>query len=97
MQTIKFTKDKRHWFGGLFCLDSTRGITTISLTATFLKLKLLWRIVLPWDGFKQLTYFDVRSYLLSNHFRFAVNKFFMDYDSEARKKFVVYPEIWLRR
>lgn len=94
MQTLEFSKNKKHWFGSLFCFDSVRGVTTVCLSVTFLKLRTLWKVIFPWDGFKWLTYFEVRGYLLSNHFRFAVNTFFMDYDSKAEKKLVVYHKFW---
>jgi hypothetical protein len=90
MQSLKFLVDKRHWFGGLFCYDTVRGVTSIHLSATFLKLKFLWKIQFLSDGFKRLSYLDVRSYLFSNHFRVAVNSFFMDYDTNAKKKFVLH-------
>jgi len=88
MQDINFLFDKRHWFGGLFCLHSVRGITSVSVSATFFTLKALWNISVPWEGFKWLTYVDLRGYLLSNHFRFGLNSVFVDYDSTKQKKFV---------
>ena len=88
MQTLEFSIDKRHWLGGLFCFDVMRGIATIRVSTTFLKMKFLWKLTFSSEGFLGLTYFDVRGYLLGNNIRLGVNTFILDYDSLANKKFI---------
>jgi hypothetical protein len=89
MQTLEFGVDKSHWFGGVFLLDSRRGITTVAVSGTLFKLKALWKVVLPWDGFRKFRYLDLRGYILTNHFRFGFNSMFVDYDSTKEEKLVV--------